>query len=444
MTAWRQTWVRPFLLPAGVVFGAGYLLLDAGWVHLPVSTVNYYVYAIALTGLLLAWRFHASRVFGAIGMLLLAHRAIEFFANGHPAQAGPGLTALEAISFLVPLNLVVLAYSRERGFTLDSWAPKLLVLFLDAVFVAVISRPVPAPGSELFHGAIVSRAWSGWTRVPQISLLMAAVTMALLVGRFVRTRHPVDAAFAWCVISVVTGLGSGGVGVRASGLFGAACLILAISVLESSYRMAYYDELTGIPGRRAFNGALMQLPEVYAVAVVDIDHFKSFNDTYGHETGDDVLRLVAKKLAGVTGGGSAFRVGGEEFNILFAGKSAEECREHLELLRANIEASPFRLRGSERRAEARGPERRRPAPKKTRRTPAVTSARSETGELSETVSIGFAERKQQCAHPEAVIAAADRALYAAKENGRNRLEVAGAASRKHKSTRKKKASANIA
>ena len=134
-----------------------------------------------------------------------------------------------------------------------------------------------------------------------------------------------------------------------------AGLILISSIIENSYFLAYHDELTTLPARRAFNDALLRLEAPYAVAVVDIDHFKKFNDTYGHDTGDQVLRLVAGKLAGVTGGGRAYRVGGEEFSILFPGKSAKDVMPHLDLLRTVIEVATFRVRGGEeRRSTARG------------------------------------------------------------------------------------------
>src|SRR4029077_13648145 len=99
----------------------------------------------------------------------------------------------------------------------------------------------------------------------------------------------------------------------------------------------------------------LRLEDSYAVAVVDIDHFKKFNDTYGHETGDQVLRLVAAKLATVTGGGRAYRVGGEEFSILFPGKSVREVLPHLELLRSVIEGSQFHVRGGHERRSSGAP-----------------------------------------------------------------------------------------
>ena len=116
--------------------------------------------------------------------------------------------------------------------------------------------------------------------------------------------------------------------------------------------LAYHDELTSLPARRAFNDALLRLQKPYAVAVVDIDHFKKFNDSYGHETGDQVLRMVAGKLAGITGGGRAYRVGGEEFSILFPGKTAKDALPHLELLRSVIEVSTFRVRAGQERRRA--------------------------------------------------------------------------------------------
>ena len=99
-------------------------------------------------------------------------------------------------------------------------------------------------------------------------------------------------------------------------------------MIENSYLLAYHDELTTLPSRRAFNDAMMRLQPPYSIAVVDIDHFKKFNDTYGHDTGDvQVLRLVASKLSLVTGGGNAYRCGGEEFTILFPGKRRDEVVE---------------------------------------------------------------------------------------------------------------------
>ena len=139
--------------------------------------------------------------------------------------------------------------------------------------------------------------------------------------------------------------------------------------------------------------------------MADVDHFKKFNDTYGHDVGDDVLRMVAAQLARVTGGGTAYRYGGEEFTILFPRAEAKEVETHLNLVRSVIEQALFRIRG--------------PLPKglkvKKGQDPAIAKV---------TISIGVAERSDTCTTPEAVIKAADTALYKAKKAGRNRV-VAG-------------------
>ncbi len=115
--------------------------------------------------------------------------------------------------------------------------------------------------------------------------------------------------------------------------------------------LAYFDELTGIRGRRGFNEALLSLDQQYSIAIVDIDHFKKFNDTYGHDVGDQVLCMVAARISKVDGGGQAFRCGGEEFAVIFRGVSAKDAFEHLEMLRQLIEQSVFRVRGADRRTE---------------------------------------------------------------------------------------------
>ena len=84
------------------------------------------------------------------------------------------------------------------------------------------------------------------------------------------------------------------------------------------------DELTDLPSRRSFNDAKLRLGNTYTVAMVDVDHFKHFNDTYGHDAGDQVLRMVAARIAEVSGGGKGYRYGGEDVAVLFPGNIADE------------------------------------------------------------------------------------------------------------------------
>src|SRR5690606_7272478 len=129
----------------------------------------------------------------------------------------------------------------------------------------------------------------------------------------------------------------------------AAGVILVLGVFQETWKIAYVDQLTELPGRRALEEALARLDGRYAVAMVDVDHFKKFNDTYGHDVGDQVLRMVAANLREVGGGGRAYRYGGEEFTILFPGKSVEEAWEFVEGVRAVIADSMFELRRHDRR-----------------------------------------------------------------------------------------------
>jgi diguanylate cyclase (GGDEF)-like protein len=196
-------------------------------------------------------------------------------------------------------------------------------------------------------------------------------------------------------------------------LLGVVGVALSVALIERSYRIAYFDELTGIRARRALNETFSSLQGTYSIAVVDVDHFKSFNDTYGHDVGDQVLRKVASQLARVSGGGDAFRCGGEEFVIVFKGRSAQESLSHVEKLRESIEDDVFHVRGPE-RSKRKREERRRFH--KSGRNPQHEAVKI-------TVSIGLAEAPEGFS-PEQVYKAADKALYRAKQNGRNRVEVA--------------------
>src|SRR5207247_2807660 len=78
--------------------------------------------------------------------------------------------------------------------------------------------------------------------------------------------------------------------------------------------------------------------------MLDVDHFKRMNEHHEHDVGDQVLKMIAAKLAQVTGGGKAFRYGGEEFAVIFAGRGADECLSDLEGLRQTVEDTRFILR----------------------------------------------------------------------------------------------------
>jgi diguanylate cyclase (GGDEF)-like protein len=165
--------------------------------------------------------------------------------------------------------------------------------------------------------------------------------------------------------------------------------------------MAYLDELTQLPSRRALNEALLKLGDTYTIAMADVDHFKKFNDTYGHESGDQALRLVSSRLAHIAGGGKAYRYGGEEFALVFPGKLSEEVFVYLDRMRRIIEQSTFMVRGKDRRKGKRA------------------AARGAKKETNVTVSIGLASTNGDRLLPSEVLRMADQALYKAKAKGRN-------------------------
>ncbi len=190
----------------------------------------------------------------------------------------------------------------------------------------------------------------------------------------------------------------------------AAGLCLLWGLLRSSHAMAYRDELTGLPGRRALNERLNMLGRQYAIAMVDVDHFKKFNDKYGHDVGDEVLRLVASRIRRVGAGGTAYRYGGEEFCIVFPRRDMAQCVPALEVVRKEIADYKMSLRNKTLRpTRAKDGSKRRGA------------TRLRTDQVSVTVSAGLAERNGNALDAEAVIAAADKQLYRAKKAGRNRV-----------------------
>jgi len=414
--------LKSLFLPGGLWLFATALLVHFGWPSLTFPALSFLYYCAMAGGMLLAWRFHSSRVFLSLLVVFFAQQAAALSAGAPPFIP----VTFPALAVLVPIDFVLIAIMQERGFTVQSVAPVALFLFVQSLTVVV------------FCGAAL-RVPS--LRVPIVMPRYAIVVIAsagiYLCVRFLVNRKPVDSALLWSLGTLFLALRSAPA-IRTSMPFwiSSAC-ILATAVIENSYLLAYHDELTTLPSRRAFNDSLHRLTSPYSIAVVDIDHFKRFNDTYGHDTGDEVLRMVASNLARVTGGGQAYRCGGEEFNILFPGKVTAEVLPHLEKLREKVEKAEFRLRGHDRRQAPRGPDRRhkrnRSRARKQEATELLAENKPQCGR-SVTISIGVATAVSDEREPEAVIKSADKALYRAKENGRNRVETATCSTR-HPRTR---------
>lgn len=418
--------LQQLCVPGGILLLFAVVLLNGGWVVIPVAAIDFYYYTVFAAALLLAWRFHSSRVMFVLLTFLLAHRTLEFFSGGRMVATFPERIAFEAIALLLPVNLVLFSLARERGWGVPAIASRLALLFFESVFVALICRPGANASPWFLHAAILQRDLFAWTPIPQLALLAFAVSIVVLLVRFAIHPKPLQSGVLWSLAAGFASLQAGGLGRMGSAYFATAGLILLSSIIENSYLLAYHDELTALPSRRAFNDALLRLEAPYAIAVVDIDHFKKFNDSFGHDTGDQVLRMVGTRLGDVTGGGQAFRVGGEEFCILFRDKSMKEASPHLETLRVAIEESVFHLRGlPERRSAARGNDRRSPRSQRAPRSARQLRTLAETTqEFSVTVSMGVAEPSPGAKEVEQVVQAADKALYRAKRAGRNRVEAA--------------------
>jgi diguanylate cyclase (GGDEF)-like protein/putative nucleotidyltransferase with HDIG domain len=176
-------------------------------------------------------------------------------------------------------------------------------------------------------------------------------------------------------------------------LLGLAALAIDKALLyQHSREQARQDSLTGLLGHRVFHELLEELTaadEPFSIVLLDIDDFKQINDLYGHQTGDDALRLVAEALRKeVREGDRVFRVGGEEFCAVLPGLSHVDAFATAERLRAGIASIVLAL--------------------------------------PMTVSLGVASFPEHALRRDELLARADSALYASKRGGKNRTTIAGA------------------
>ena len=401
------------VLPAGLLIAAFVALHRVPLLPAAQRELASYAPYLALAGGLgLSLAFNRGRVFFVLlllGGFYLVSR--NWLAQG-VSEAVPRVLFL-CTSLLIPVDLTIFCFMRERG--IFSHAGRLRLGFLGAqagavFWIARFGLDYGAIPDLIARPLVQSRFLSGFA-LPQSAQLCYLVAGLLVSLRALKRRYPIDVAILGTLAALL--MACNGIATEfAPPLFiTAAALLLTVGVLQDSHKMAFSDDLTGLPSRRALNEQVMGLGRNYVVAMLDVDHFKRFNDTYGHDVGDQVLKMVGAKIAAVKGGGKPYRYGGEEFTVIFPRKDLQEAIAHLEELRQTIGSYQLWIRGTDRPKEAEVG--------KAKRADGPGSGKS----VSVTISIGVAASGDAMRSPAEVIKAADKALYRAKQRGRN--QVAG-------------------
>lgn len=397
-----------FAAPAALLAAAFALVYYSA--ALPPSLFGLKVYApyfLFVVGAALALGFNRGRALFALITLVIAYAAQQWWLQKGLVSL-PARAVYAAITVFVPLNLALLAVVRERGIFNRHGVLRLTFIAAQVVLTAWVLSASQTEIADWVYQKFLDAAPFSAGRIPQFAAAVIGLGVLTAMAATLATGSPLAAAFAGATVAFSIGAHVPNATVTYSIFTVAAELMVAVAVLQDTFRMAFRDELTGLPSRRALNERLAGLgsDSDYAVAMIDVDHFKGFNDTYGHDTGDQVLRLVAAHIDQVGGGGLAYRYGGEEFTVLFPGKGVEEALPHLEALREEIESYRMALRGADR-------------PRKRKSSKRQHGGWRGKDTVSVTVSIGVADSNDRLVTPQAVIEAADRALYRAKEKGRN-------------------------
>jgi diguanylate cyclase (GGDEF)-like protein len=393
------------LIPGSLIVLAAVLLAEGNLINAVPVFVPIYSLMVLSIGIILGIKIKSSQLVHALLFLALAERAVYYVLNKGSSLSNQEGSVVHAVAFLIPLNLIYLSLSKERGFINKEGCRRVSQLVIQVLAVYVISSYPQIGLSVYLKHSFFDWDWTNTLHLAQPALFGFILGGIFLFLRSLFTRSAVDIGFFWGLVSAFIGLGFYYTETMYSFFSTTTGLILVISISESSFGRAYQDELTSLPARRAFNEAISKLGGDYTIAMVDIDHFKRFNDRYGHQTGDQVLRMIASHLRNISGGGRAFRYGGEEFALIFSGMSKGETRPHLENLRREIQNTGFMLRRGE------------------RRTKNGKKIKSTSRKVTLTVSIGYAERTEQSTSPKQVVKKADDALYRAKKKGRNMVSI---------------------
>ena len=396
----------PLLLLAILLAGMNNVILVTGSNIGFASNLPYILLSVAV---MLCHTFKQGRMAMVSVTMLVAYLIIQVRLQS-PLNTGTTLLELSLLAALLPVTCLLVYAFPDNGVNSKSMLLYGLVLVLFMVWTQLIVSHFHAGGFESWSEGILFVV-RDFSKLPLVLVLYSLCLLGLTAILVLVYNRSIDVVVYSAILIASCTFIFFDVQYISSTMFSLSGTLIIIYVMSASHDMAFNDQLTNIPGRHALEVDMKHLGRKYSMAMVDIDHFKKFNDTYGHDIGDDVLKLVARVLKETTGGARAYRYGGEEFTIIFKGKYTEQVKEHLQALISEIQNYDITIRNTHER-----PDDHEVGMKKRGKNSKPADV------VNVTVSIGLAD-STTTRQPEEVLKLADNALYKAKETGRNKLCV---------------------
>jgi diguanylate cyclase (GGDEF)-like protein len=404
----HSNWFRiffPLLLVVLAWVGIDNELIVSSSNYSVVVNLPYFLFAVALA---IAHIFKQSRIAMVTMSLLIGYFTIQTQLQS-PLSTGTTLLELSLLSLLSPIAYFLAYAFKEQGIFSRGFIWHLASIALLFVWSLLILEHFNSGGfSDLKTSLLL--AVTHISLLPFILVLYLVALTGISAILVLSKNRRIDSVIYSAILITTNTVVMFHVAYVSSIMFSLEGGLVIIYLISSGHEMAFNDRLTNLPSRRALELDLKHLGKQFTIAMLDIDHFKNFNDTYGHDIGDDVLKLVASRVAAVKGRAKAYRYGGEEFTIVFKGKGVKAAAPFLEDLRADIEQYDMVLRDADNR------------PKDDKL--GVKNRRKKDGAqiVNVTVSIGACDSSSS-KNPNVILKSADNALYKAKKGGRNKVAV---------------------
>ena len=306
----------------------------------------YLPFVIFIIGMGLSWIFHHSREFNLFLLFTVIYISLSHYIWDPQLKVDSQLAYL-LLLLLVPINFLLNFLLKERGILNQYGIRRFILLAIQLYFIAwLLEHPYPVI-KEYLSFTYLKNNIIQLTPITQPILTATLLSGLIVLFRLIKTPSMLTAGIFYSLIAVMMALHFYKTPQLTTIFILIAGLLMLISIIVNAYSLAYLDELTNLPSRRAMNQSISTLGKRYSIAMVDVDHFKKFNDKYGHDIGDQVLKKLASQLRQVRGG-KAFRYGGEEFTVLFPNKNLHEARMFCNELCKKVADSPFMLRNKKR------------------------------------------------------------------------------------------------